>query len=132
MKIGALAKAAGVAVDTVRYYERRGLIPPAPRTSAGYRCYGTGDLTRLRFIVHAKELGFTLEEIGQLLAIKSGGRTCGEVRAVAERKAEEIAARMEKLARMRATLLALADQCEQTADGDPCPILNILEDHHEP
>ncbi len=131
MKIGALAKAAGIAVDTVRYYERRGLIPRAPRTASGYRCYGAGDLTRLRFIVHAKELGFTLEEIGQLLAIKSGGRTCSQVRAVAQRKAEEIAVRMGMLAKMRATLLALADQCEQTADGDPCPILNILEDYHE-
>jgi len=127
MKIGELSKKTGVSIDTVRYYEQRSLIPPAARTQSGYRQYSDSDITRLTFIVHAKELGFTLEEIGQLLAISSDGRTCTQVRAVAQAKAEEIKTRIQKLSHMRQTLLTLAKQCEQTPDSDPCPILNILE-----
>lgn len=127
MKIGELSKETGVSIDTVRYYEQRGLIPPAARTASGYRQYSTGDVTRLKFIVQAKELGFTLEEIGQLLAVSSDGRTCSEVKAVAQAKAEEIETRIQKLVYMRQTLLTLAEQCEQTSDADPCPILNVLE-----
>ncbi len=127
MKIGELSKQTGVSIDTIRYYEQRGLVPPAARTQSGYRQYSANDITRLKFIVQAKELGFTLEEIGQLLAINSNGRTCHQVKAVAQAKAEEIEIRIQKLARMRQTLLALAEQCEQTAENDPCPILNALE-----
>jgi len=116
-----------VSIDTVRYYEQRGLIPPPARTKSGYRQYSVGDVTRLKFIVQAKELGFTLEEIGQLLAISSDERTCSQVKAVAHAKAEEIEMRIQKLAHMRQTLLTLAEQCEQTPDADPCPILNVLE-----
>ncbi len=128
MKIGELSKKTGVSIDTVRYYEQRGLIPAAARTQSGYRQYSVSDITRLRFIVQAKELGFTLEEIGQLLAIRADGKACAEVRTVAEAKADEIGTRILKLSRMRQTLLTLAEQCEQTSDTDPCPILKSLED----
>jgi len=127
MKIGELSQKTDVSIDTVRYYEQRGLIPPAARTASGYRQYSAGDVTRLKFIVQAKDLGFTLEEIGQLLAISSDGRTCSQVKAVAHAKADEIGMRIQKLVHMRQTLLTLAEQCEQTPDADPCPILNILE-----
>ncbi len=127
MKIGELSKQTGVSIDTIRYYEHRGLIPPAARTQSGYRQYSVSDITRLKFIVQAKDLGFTLEEIGQLLAISLNGRTCSQVKAVAQAKAEEIETRIQKLAHMRQTLLTLAEQCEKTADSDPCPILNVLE-----
>ncbi|MDQ6987798.1 MAG: heavy metal-responsive transcriptional regulator, partial [Mariprofundaceae bacterium] len=90
MKIGELAKMTGVSIDTIRYYEQRGLIPTAVRSTSGYRQYSPEDVRRLKFIVQAKDLGFTLEETGQLLAIRADGRACAEVRAVAEAKAEEI------------------------------------------
>jgi len=127
MKIGELSKKTDVSIDTIRYYEQRGLIPPAARTASGYRQYSIEDVSRLNFIVQGKSLGFTLEEIGQLLAMSSGGRSCSQLKAVAHAKADEIEVRIQKLAHMRQTLLTLAEQCEQTADTAPCPILDVLE-----
>ncbi|WP_072659993.1 heavy metal-responsive transcriptional regulator [Mariprofundus micogutta] len=128
MKIGELSKMTSVSIDTVRYYEQRGLIPRVARTQAGYRQYTSNDITRLKFIVQAKELGFTLDEIGQLLSISTDGRSCGQIKAVAEGKADEIKMRIQKLSHMRQILLTLAEQCEQTSDADTCPILKVLED----
>ncbi len=82
---------------------------------------------RLHFIAQAKALGFTLEEIRQLLAINPNGQTCAEVKAIAQAKAADIEARIYKLSHIRQTLLALAEQCEKTGDGDSCPILHALE-----
>jgi Hg(II)-responsive transcriptional regulator len=126
MKIGTVARKAGFSVDTVRYYERRGLINPATRSASGYRQYSTEDIRRLRFIQHAKELGFTLEEIRQLLALRSGGSDCTRVRQIAEIKAAEIRKRIEKLSTMHDVLLELASQCDEGSDDD-CPILKSLE-----
>ena len=131
MKIGELAKRAQVSVDTVRFYEQRGLLPQAGRSHSGYREYSPGDAKRLQFIVHAKELGFTLEEIKQLLALRADGSDCARVKSVAEEKAYEIAARIEKLSGMRKVLLELASQCEQGASDESCPILKSLEDNNE-
>lgn len=128
MKIGELSGQTGVSIDTIRYYEQRGLMPPAARSASGYRQYSADDVSRLTFIVQSKELGFTLEEISQLLAIRADNRNCAEVRAVAEAKAGEIEARIRKLSRMRQILLTLAEQCERSSDADPCPILKSLED----
>jgi len=128
MKIGELSKMTDVSIDTVRYYEKRGLIPRSVRSASGYRQYNKHDATRLKFIVQAKELGFTLDEIGQLLALRRDGRACIEVRSVAESKAQEIDMKIQKLSRMRQTLLELAEQCEKSSDNDPCPILNSLEE----
>jgi len=128
MKIGELSKMTDVSIDTVRYYEKRGLIPKSVRSASGYRQYNKHDATRLKFIVQAKELGFTLDEIGQLLALRRDGRACIEVRSVAESKAQEIDIKIQKLSRMRQTLLELAEQCEKSSDNDPCPILNSLEE----
>jgi len=128
MKIGELSKLTGLSIDTIRYYEQRGLIPAAARSASGYWHYTTGDVSRLTFIVQSKELGFTLEEISQLLAIRADNRNCAEVRAVAEAKAGEIESRIRKLSRMRQILLTLAEQCEQASDVDPCPILKSLEE----
>ncbi len=128
MKIGELSKQSGVSIDTIRYYEQRGLMPLVRRTPSGYRQYVSEDASRLRFIVQAKELGFTLEEIGQLLALRSGERSCAEVRALAEAKAADIHTRIGKFSRMQDALLMLAEQCEQISDADPCPILKSLEE----
>jgi len=131
MKIGELAKQASVKVDTVRYYEKRGLIPLAARSASGYRHYTQRDATRLKFIVQAKALGFTLDEIGQLLALRSDGRACDEIRHVAESKAQDIGTKIEKLSHIRRTLLELAAQCENASNHDPCPILKSLGDNLE-
>jgi len=131
MKIGELAKRAQVSVDTVRFYEQRGLLPQAARSHSGYRQYASSDAKRLQFIVHAKELGFTLEEIKQLLALRADGSDCTRVKSVAEEKANEIASRIEKLSGMRKVLLELAKQCEQGASDEACPILKSLENNHE-
>ncbi len=128
MKIGELSREANLSVDTVRYYERRGLIPKAPRTGSGYRTYSADDVRRLKFIAHAKELGFTLDEIGQLLSIRSDGSDCAMVKAVAESKAQEIEDRMKKMSHMKRVLLELARQCGEKGNLDPCPILKTLED----
>jgi len=128
MKIGVLSKQSGVSIDTIRYYEQRGLVPEARRTASGYRQYSAGDVSRLRFIVQTKELGFTLEETGQLLALRTDDCNCAEVRAVAEAKANEIEVRIRKLSQMRQILLSLAEQCEESSDTDPCPILKSLEE----
>lgn len=126
MKIGELSGKTGVSIDTIRYYEKRGLIPQASRSPSGYRHYANNDAIRLRFIVQAKELGFTLKEISQLLGIRASQNDCQKIKSIAEAKAEEIAARIQKLSRMRDTLLDMAAQCEQSKASDPCPILKSL------
>jgi len=131
MKIGKLAERAQVSVDTVRFYEQRGLLPQAARSHSGYRQYSPGDAKRLQFIVHAKELGFTLEEIKQLLALRADGSDCARVKSVAAEKANEITARIEKLSDMRRVLIELASQCEQGTSDEACPILKSLEDNNE-
>ncbi|MFQ5582732.1 MAG: heavy metal-responsive transcriptional regulator [Mariprofundaceae bacterium] len=131
MNIGKAARQADLSVDTVRYYERRGLLKPAARTASGYRQYTTEDIRHLKFIRHAKELGFTLEEIKQLLALRAGGSDCAQVRQVAESKADEIKGRIDKLSTIHDVLRELARQCVQGGDGDTCPILKSLEKNDE-
>ncbi len=128
MKIGELSREAGVPVETVRYYESRGLMPGVARTEAGYRKYTCEDLRRLKFIVHAKDLGFTLHEIGLLLSIRSDGSDCESVKALAESKAADMGERIRKMTRMREVLLELARKCGQRGGLDPCPILKSLEE----
>ncbi|MDQ6988675.1 MAG: heavy metal-responsive transcriptional regulator [Mariprofundaceae bacterium] len=130
MKISELAKHAQVKVDTIRYYEKRQLLPTPKRTHSGYRIYANSDLKRLLFIVQAKGLGFTLEEIRQLLCLQSGKTDCVQVRNIAKRKSAEIALRIERLSQIKYILDALADQCEQQED-DECPILKSLENSNE-
>jgi Hg(II)-responsive transcriptional regulator len=127
MKIGELAKLAKVNIDTIRYYEQRQLLPLPDRTTSGYRDYSKGEIKRLQFIVHAKELGFTLEEIKELLSLYSGQADCSQVQRIAKNKASEIASRINNLSRIREVLLELAGKCEQTRDDDSCPILKSLE-----
>ena len=131
MKIGELAKRAKINIDTIRYYEQRQLLLPPDRTLSGYRNYSENDVTRLLFIVHAKELGFTLEEIKTLLSLRSGQTNCSQVRKIARNKACEINSRIESLSRIRHVLLELAEKCERGGDGEECPILKSLEDQNE-
>ncbi len=126
MKIGELAKHTQVTVDTIRYYEQRQLMPLPQRTSSQYRSYTKHDVKRLLFIIHAKELGFTLKEIKTLLSLRTGEIQCTQVRAIAKNKAAEIASKIKHLHRMEQVLLQLANECAEQ-DEDECPILQALE-----
>ncbi len=100
LSIGQLAEAAGVHIETIRYCERRGLLPEPPRTEAGYRQHGTDDLWRLQFVGRAKALGFTLSEVGELLTVGVRGDP-GSVRIMVRRKLEAIEERQRDLAEVR-------------------------------
>lgn len=125
--IGWLAREAGVRVDTIRYYERRGLIPPPSRRDSGYREYTGEDLARVRFIRRAKELGFSLAEIAELLNLRVDRRkTCADVKREAERKMAQIDQRIAELARMRSALKGLAAACQGQGPTSECPILDSV------
>ncbi len=129
LTIGAVARRAGVAIDTIRYYEREGLLPEPSRRASGYRSYDETAIARLRFIRRAKELGFTLEEIRDLLALSSDRR--GGVKAVrkrAELRLARIDARIAELMRIRGGLQQLIDACPGHGDPQQCPILRALAD----
>lgn len=125
--IGALAKAAGVGIDTVRFYERERLLPEPPRRASGYREYAPESVQRLRFIRRAKALGFTLDEIRELLAL-STDREHGVagVRQRAERRAGEIEQRIRELRRVQRGLKRLIEACPGRGRLDACPILATL------
>jgi len=128
LTIGQLAKQSGVGVETLRYYERRKLIPEPPRRRSGYRQYPPETVNRIRFIRRAKELGFSLKEIDELLALRaeSAGQ-CAEVLARAQRKIDDIAQRIASLERMKHALAQLANSCSKSGTSGDCPILDALE-----
>jgi DNA-binding transcriptional MerR regulator len=123
--IGKLADESGVPIDTIRHYERIGLLRPATRLASGYRRYGEAERKRLRFILRAKALGFTLAEIDGLLAL-SAGRNVAQVRRSAAARLADIERRIEELARVRDSLRRLIDACPGHGRAEDCPILNAL------
>lgn len=123
--IGRLAQLAGVAIDTVRYYERSGLLVPAGRMASGYRRYGDAELRRLRFIRRAKALGFSLEDVRGLLAL-SDERSVAKIKHAAQRKLDDIDQRIAELERIRAGLNILIAACPGHGRAEACPILNAL------
>jgi len=129
LSIGQLAKRAGVAIDTVRYYERNDLLEPAGRKPSGYRHYGERQLKRLRFIRRAKALGFTLADIRDLLAL-SEERSVAKVKQAAAAKLADIEARIAELERIRRGLHALVEACPGHGRAEACPILNALQEDH--
>lgn len=132
LTIGAVAKRAGVPIDTIRYYEREGLLPEPLRRASGYRSYGESAVAQLRFIRRAKELGFTLEEIRGLLAL-SHDRQRG-VKAVKRRAQERLAAidaRIAELQRVRDGLAELIASCPGHGAPEQCPILRALNEGGE-
>lgn len=128
LTIGKLAKRIGVNIDTVRYYEKQGLIPKPPRMESGYRHYPAETVKRIQFIRHAKELGFSLKEIAELLSLRiEQGVTCGDVRKRAEAKIADIEERILNLQRMKNALSKLAKECKGKGPVSECPILEALE-----
>jgi Hg(II)-responsive transcriptional regulator len=125
---GLLAKRAGVGVETIRYYERIGLLPPPARSSAGYRQFPADAVDRFRFIRQAKNLGFSLQEIRELLSLRvEPEASCAEVRLRAEAKIGEIHKRVRGLQRMSAALRRLTEACAGRGSTSACPILEALE-----
>ena len=128
LTIGKLAEEAGVAVQTVRFYERRGLIADPPRRPSGYREYPVATIRRLSFIRRAKELGFSLREIEELLALRmEPTASCGEVRKEIRDKLDDVRERIRDLKRMESALDELYAQCESTDPLGDCPMLDLLE-----
>jgi len=125
MRIGELARRASVAIDTVRYYEREGLLSPAARQASGYRSYGEGELKRLRFIRRAKALGFSLDEVRALLTL-SDEHNVAKVKLAAQARLDDLEQRIAELQRIGAGLRSLIAACPGHGRADGCPILNAL------
>ncbi len=126
---GQLAKKAGVNPETIRYYERMGLLPEAIRTKSGYRLFSEEDVKRIRFIKKAKELGFSLKEIKELLALRFETKgECREVKKLAEEKLMDIQKRIEDLEKIKSTLEYLIEQCPEKGSILECPIITSIED----
>jgi MerR family copper efflux transcriptional regulator len=127
MTIGQLARTADVGAQTIRFYERQGLLPAPPRTSSGYRQYPRDTLDRLHFILRAKALGFSLKEIDELISLRLDTHSCAsDVRAQAADKVRDLDGKIRDLQRMRSRLLELMQACAGRGTLDQCPILTAL------
>ena len=128
LKVGEVAKQAGVNLQTIHYYERRGLLPKPPRTGSNYRAYPEDAVPRVRFIKRAQEIGFTLKEIQQLLSLRAAPRTrCADVRERAGAKVQDIDDKVRTLQAMRKALTKLIGECSGKGPVTQCPILEALD-----
>ena len=128
LTIGQVARHAGVGIETVRFYERQGLLAGPARTAAGHRQYTEDVVERLRFIRRAKELGFSLKEIKELLALRvDPTTTCAEVRSKAAAKVADVEQKIEALQRIKKALVKLTAVCRGRGPTSECPILDALD-----
>lgn len=128
LRIGTLAKRAGVNLETVRFYERRGLLPQPPRADSGYRMYPSEAVRRIQFIKRAQEIGFSLKEIEELLRLRSSPHgMSAQVRRRAEAKIEDIESKIRTLRSMKSTLQKLSNACPACGPASECPILESLD-----
>lgn len=127
LQIGDVARKAGVNVQTLRYYERRKLLAPVRRKASGYRIYDEDAVRTIHFIKRAQDLGFTLKEIRELLALKVTARgQCRRVRDRATEKLENVRAKIKMLRKIERTLVKLVKTCESENTSKPCPIIEAL------
>jgi Hg(II)-responsive transcriptional regulator len=123
-----VAARAGVNVQTLRYYERRGLVPQPPRAASGYRSFPDGVVARIRFVKRAQELGFSLDEVAELLELAEGGpEECAPARAVAAARMSDLARKISDLQRMHDSLAELVATCDRRRADRCCPLLQTLE-----
>ncbi|EFV94857.1 Hg(II)-responsive transcriptional regulator [Lautropia mirabilis ATCC 51599] len=127
LTIGVLAEAAGVNVETIRFYQRKGLMQEPDRPQGGIRRYGEADLARVRFIKSAQRLGFSLDEIGDLLELEDGSH-CTEAREQAERKLADVRAKLADLHRIEAVLEDLVQRCCAALGQVRCPMIQALQE----
>ena len=125
--IGALAEAAGVNVETIRFYQRKGLMPEPEKPYGSIRRYGTAELARVRFIKSAQRLGFSLEEVGELLKLEDGAR-CGEARQLAEQKLVDVRQKLGDLQRIESVLAGLVARCSAVRGRVNCPLIASLQE----
>ncbi len=125
MMIGQLASAAGVHIETIRYYQRRGLLREPERSIGSVRRYGTEDVGRLQFIRRAQAMGFSLEEIAGLLEVK-GLCACEQTRRLTERKLAEVRLRLREMRQLEIDLEQMVEECRYVASGASCPTLDLL------
>ncbi len=129
LTIGQIAAAGSVNIETIRYYERRGLLLAASRSPSGYRQYSADAVRRLRFIRHAQDLGYSLAEIQELLALRvRNGASCTAVAQKTRQKIQIVEQRIRDLQRMKRTLQGLAAACVARRATEPCPILKAIDD----
>lgn len=129
MRVGEVAKEAAVNIETVRYYERRGLLPEPSRRSSGYRDYASDTIQLIRFIRHSQDLGFTLREIEELIALRDNrSRRGAEVRALAMAKLTDIDTKIRRLGAMKLALEQLVESCHCNGPAWECPIIESLDD----
>jgi MerR family mercuric resistance operon transcriptional regulator len=126
LTISRLAASADVHVETVRYYQRRGLLPEPPRPQGGVRHYGPADVARLQFIRRGQTMGFTLNEIAGLLELK-GKRACEKTRQMTEHKLADVRLRLAELRQLERDLVALVAECSRASADADCPTLSLLE-----
>jgi len=127
IRIGRLAEMSGVSIDTVRYYEREGLLPEPSRRASGYREYSQSDVERLRFVRRAKELGFTLTEIAELLSLTADRHSDMQgVKRKAEERLEQVETKLAELQRVKRGLKQLIAACPGHGELDRCPIVAAL------
>lgn len=125
MTISRLAATADVHVETVRYYQRRGLLPEPERPMGSVRRYGPDEVGRLQFIRRAQTMGFSLNEIAGLLEV-TGQRACEQTQQLTEQKLAEVRRRLDELRQLEADLEHLVEECRQVGTGAPCPTLDLL------
>lgn len=132
LSIGQVAREAGVGVETVRFYEREGLLEEPPRRASGYRQYSEQVIKRIRFIKRAQRLGFSLKEIQELLALRVDGHaSCEEVRQCAEAKIAAIERKLIELHRMRQALREIVAHCTGESPASACPLLEALDQQEQ-
>ena len=124
MKIGEVAKLAGTGIETIRFYEREGLLPQPQRRPSGYRQYDEATVERLDYIRRAKDLGFTLAEVRDLLALSFAATACEHVRRRAEAKIADIEGKIRSLRQMRRSLGRIVDRCRATNSAEDCPLVH--------
>lgn len=128
LTIGQVARRSGVGIETVRFYEREGLLVQPLRSSSGYRQFNEDVIARLQFIQRAKELGFTLNEIKELLSLRvDEERTCADVLSHAEAKIADIESKIKSLQRMKKALVRMTRECSDRSSDSECPILDALD-----
>ena len=128
LPIGAFAAAAGVNVETIRFYQRKGLLPRPRRAHGSIRRYGPADVARVKFVKSAQRLGFSLEEIAGLLALADGTR-CAEARAAAEQKLEDVRRKLDDMRRIETVLAQLVKRCAAGRGTMTCPLIAALHAH---
>lgn len=127
--IGALSKNSGIGIETIRYYERLGLLTPVGRKSSGYRIFNHDSLRTLRFLKHAQGLGFSLAEIKDLLKLRANKESrCEDVRSSATRHLQDVETKIKNLESIRAVLSKLIRQCRSKRTSDGCPILDCFDE----